>query len=98
MTSFSLCLSSPFSICLPLKLSPSQGQTSFLPTPSLTYPPSLAARGKKDQWREEGREEKKISWAGWGKNEVGCAEEQMEEAVGDWAWADTSRKNLKGSV
>lgn len=46
---------------------------------------------------EESRRER-LHRTGWGENEVSCAEEQMEGAVGDGAWADTSRKNLKGHV
>lgn len=81
-----------------LKLSPSQGQTNFLPSPSLTCPSSLAARAQgKDQWKEGGREQRGFL-GGLGKNEVSCVEEQMGEAVGDWAWADIGTKNLKRNM
>lgn len=32
------------------------------------------------------------------ENEVSCTEEQMEGAVGDRAWAETSRSISKGDV
>lgn len=32
------------------------------------------------------------------ENEVSCTEEQMEGAVGDRAWAGTSKKISKGNV
>lgn len=43
-------------------------------------------------------EEERLPRTGWGGNEVSYAEEQMEGAVGDRAWGNTSRKNLKGCM
>lgn len=80
---------------------PSWSQASFspqLPTPSFDLPPlPCAPRAEgKEQWRGEGRRAGEKGFPGQvgGENGVSCTEEQMEGAVGDGAWADTSRKNL----
>lgn len=59
---------------------------------------SQLSKLKEQSGGEEESREERLQGTVWGENEISCAEEQMEGAVENWAWVNTSRKYLKRHV